>query len=110
MKSMIAKAGAYLIGAAVVSTPLCAQQLPSYYPQDYAKIVEASKSEPSVLVYSIMSAQNWKPVLESFNKKYPWIKVETLDLSNEIWSRYYSEKAAGARTADLIITLGIAQW
>lgn len=113
MQALKAKAGACLIGAmigATISAPLSAQQLPDYYPADYNKIVEASKSESGVLVYSIMSAQNWKPVLETFNKKYPWIKVETLDLSNEIWSRYYSERAAGARTADLIITLGIAQW
>jgi iron(III) transport system substrate-binding protein len=109
MKSTVAKVGACLLGA-VVAAPLYAQQTPSYYPESYAKIVEASKSEPGVLVYSIMSAQNWKPVLESFHKKYPWIKVETLDLSNEIWSRYYSEKAAGARTADMVITLGVGQW
>lgn len=109
MRLLAVKAGACLLGA-IFTAPSFAQQLPNYYPADYNKIVEASKSEPGVLVYSIMSAQNWKPVLETFHKKYPWIKVETLDLSNEIWSRYYSEKAAGARSADMIITLGVSQW
>ena len=96
--------------AALYSTSAFAQDLPDYYPKDYAKIVEASKSEDGVLVYSVMSAENWKPVLESFKKKYPWIKVETLDLSNEIWSRYFTEKAADSRTADLIISLGVGPW
>jgi iron(III) transport system substrate-binding protein len=87
-----------------------AQSLPSYYPADYAKMVEASKAEPGVLVYSIMSAQNWKPVIESFAKKYPWIKVETTDLSNELFARYYSERAANTRTADLVASFGIPNW
>lgn len=109
MKTLASKIGACLF-AATVATPLFAQTLPSYYPPDYSKLVEASKAEDGVLVYSVMSAQNWKPVLDSFKEKYPWIKVETLDLSNEIWSRYYSEKAAKSRTADLIISLGVGPW
>lgn len=109
MKTLASKIGACLF-AATVSTPLFAQTLPSYYPADYSKLVEASKAEEGVLVYSVMSAQNWKPVLDSFKEKYPWVKVETLDLSNEIWSRYYSEKAAKSRTADLVISLGVGPW
>jgi iron(III) transport system substrate-binding protein len=109
MKTLASKIGACLF-AATVSTPLFAQTLPSYYPADYSKLVEASKAEEGVLVYSVMSAQNWKPVLDSFKEKYPWIRVETLDLSNEIWSRYYSEKAAKSRTADLVISLGVGPW
>jgi iron(III) transport system substrate-binding protein len=87
-----------------------AQTLPAYYPADYARMVEASKAESGVLVYSIMSAQNWKPVIEGFTKKYPWIKVETTDLSNELFARYYSERAAGTRTADLVASFGIPAW
>lgn len=99
-----------LFTATLLSSPVLAQNLPDYYPKDYSKIIEASKSEEGVLVYSVMSAQNWKPVLDSFKQKYPWIKVETLDLSNEIWSRYFTEKAANSRTADLIISLGVGPW
>jgi len=83
---------------------------PASYPAEYAQIVEASKAEKGVLVYSIMAAFNWKPVLDSFAKKYPWIKVETLDLSNEIWDRYFTERASGARTADLIASFGVDRW
>jgi iron(III) transport system substrate-binding protein len=74
-------------------------------------IIEASKKENSAVVYSIMSAQSWAPVIASFNKKYPWIKVDTVDLgSNEVFERYYSESASKANTADMIITNGIDGW
>ncbi len=109
MNKLATRLGACIL-AATFCSPLLAQKLPDYYPDDYSKIVDASKSEDGVLVYSVMSAENWKPVLDTFKKKYPWIKVETLDLSNEIWSRYYTEKAAKSRTADLIISLGVGPW
>jgi len=110
MKSLLLKAVTGLFTAVTVSATATAQNLPDYYPENYKDIIEASKKEDGLLVYSVMSAENWRPVLETFKKKYPWIKVETLDLSNEIWSRYYSEKAANARTADMVIALGVGPW
>ena len=79
---------------------------------DNAAIVEASKKENALVVYSIMSANNWKPVIEGFAKKYPWIKVENVaDLSsNEIFPRYFSESASKAKTADLMITTNPDGW
>src|SRR4051812_3349957 len=48
---------------------------------DTAAMYEAAKGEKDgVLVYSIMSEQNWKPVIEGFSAKYPGIKVTTTDL------------------------------
>lgn len=80
--------------------------LPAYYPAEYASIVEASRGEAGLLVYSIMAARNWEPVLAEFRKLYPWIRVETLDLgSYEVFERYYAESAGGARTADMIISI-----
>lgn len=74
-------------------------------------VVEASKKENAVAVYSIMSAQSWAPVIAAFNKKYPWIKVDTVDLgSGEVFDRYYSESASKANTADMIITNGADGW
>lgn len=70
--------------------------LPPYYPPEYARIVEASRGEDGPLVYSIMSARNWEPVLAEFRRLYPWIRVETLDLgSHEVFERYYAESAGG---------------
>lgn len=86
------------------------QGYPQGYPAEYGKLVEASKAEQGLLVYSIMAAFNWKPVLEGFAKKYPWIKVETLDMSSELWDRYNTERASGSRTADLIASFGVDRW
>ncbi|SHH67466.1 ABC transporter substrate-binding protein [Pollutimonas bauzanensis] len=94
----------------VYATSAAAQTLPDYYPASYSKIIDDSKKESGLLVYSVMASFNWKPVLESFAKKYPWIKVETLDLNNELWDRYYTEKASGSRTADFIAAFGIPRW
>lgn len=102
--------GAALALLAFAPLPASAQTVPDGYPADYAQLIETSKSENGVLVYSVMAAFNWKPVLEGFAKKYPWIKVETLDLGGEIWDRYYTEAASGARTADLISTFGVDRW
>lgn len=79
---------------------------------DNSAIVEASKKENALVVYSIMSANNWKPVIDGFAKKYPWIKVENVvDLSsNEVFPRYFSESASKAKTADLIITTNPDGW
>jgi len=85
--------------------------IPDYYPKDYAQIVEASKKENRLVVYSIMAEYNWKPVLEGFKKHYPWIQVQTLDLgSSEVFERYYAERAANSRTADLMIVGAIDKW
>lgn len=79
---------------------------------DYNKIIEDSKNEKDgLLVYSIMSEQNWAPVIKGFNGKYPWIKVQTLNLgSYEVFERYNTEAASNARTGDIIITSAPDAW
>jgi iron(III) transport system substrate-binding protein len=74
-------------------------------------LVDASKNEQKLLVYSIMSKDNWAPVLEGFKQKYSHIDVEALDLgAYEVFERYYSESAGSARTADLIISSAADGW
>lgn len=102
---------AAFLATGLFAAPAQAQKLPDYYPKDYAKIVEGSKKEGKLVVYSIMAAYNWKPVLEGFKKHYPWIEVQTLDLgSSEVFERYYSERASGSRTGDLIIAGAVDKW
>src|SRR5689334_23281467 len=99
----IIAAAAALAASAVFGT-VQAQSLPSYYPKSYQQIVDGSKKENKLVVYSIMAEYNWKPVVEGFKKLYPWIEVQTLDLgSSEVFERYYSERASNSRTGDLII-------
>ena len=107
MALSFAALGMLSTGPASAQTP----KLPDYYPSDYAEMVEASKNEGGVLVYSIMAEYNWRPVIEDFNKLYPWIKVSTLDLnSNEVFTRYLAEKSSGARTTDLIVSATVDGW
>lgn len=74
-------------------------------------VVEASRSEGRLLVYSNMSDDNWRPVVEGFRKLYPWIDVETLNLgASEPITRYEAETGTGAASADLIVTGSIADW
>lgn len=110
-RAFAAKLLAVAASAALPFAAAQAQKLPDYYPKSYSQIVEGSKKENKLVVYSIMAAYNWKPVLEGFKKLYPWIEVQTLDLgSSEVFERYYSERASGSRTGDLIIAGAVDKW
>jgi iron(III) transport system substrate-binding protein len=88
-----------------------ASGLPSYYPADYGQLVEASRKENKLLIYSIMSKQNWAPVIDEFKKRYSWLDIDAPDLdSATIFDRYYTESAGNARTADMIITSSPDTW
>src|SRR5690606_21488146 len=59
--------------------------------------------ENGILLYTTGNPRSWVPFIEAFNAKYPWIRVEPLELGgNEIWERFYAEDATGVRTADVI--------
>lgn len=84
---------------------------PDYYPSDYSEIIEASKSESGVLIYSNIALINWDPIIAAFNAEYPWIKVEGTDLGgNEVFERYYADQGAGARSADILLAAAPAAW
>lgn len=88
-----------------------AQTVPSYYPAAYQEIIEASKKENSLLIYSVLAQYNWAPVLAGFNKKYPWIKVSTLDLGGEeVFQRYYADRASGSQTGGMLLTPAVETW
>jgi iron(III) transport system substrate-binding protein len=76
-----------------------------------SSLVDASRSEQKLLIYSIMSKENWAPVIDGFKQKYSHIDVEALDLgAYEVFERYYSESAGNTRTADMIITSAPDAW
>ncbi len=109
--AVVAATAVALVATFTTAVTARAADWPSYYSPGYKDIVEASKKESGLLIYSIMAEYNWRPVIEAFNKHYPWIKVSTLDLGgNEALTRYYAEKKSGARTTDLIITATIDGW
>src|SRR3546814_6471831 len=100
--------------AATAAAPAAAQvpaQLPDYYPPSYEKIVEGSKSEGHLLIYSNLSADMLSPAVAGFGELYPWIEVEMLELgSGEVIERYLAEKGTGSTTADLLITVAADGW
>lgn len=89
-----------------------AQGAPAGYPAGYSEIVAAAQREGSLLIYSIMSPENWRPVIQGFNARYPGIRVETLDLPNtrDVFERYLAERSTNSRTGDLLATAEPAGW
>src|SRR4030042_7131660 len=94
-----------LLGA-LTGVSTLAEAAPNYYPKDYNKIIESSRSEKGLLVYSVMAVDNWKPILAAFHKHYPWIQIKTLDLrAGEVFQRYIAESESGISTADFMVAL-----
>jgi len=84
---------------------------PDYYPADYGEVVEAARSENEVLIYSNIAEYNWRDIISGFNRKYPWIKVQALDLGpSESFERYYSEVKSGKRSADMLVVAAPDAW
>ena len=101
------------LAALAVCAPsvLFAQEVPDYYPADYTSIIEASHKEAGLMIYSNMADNNWAPLLDGFRAKYPWIKVETVDLgSGTVHSRWEAEKGSGTRTADILVSGANDRW
>ncbi|HTS20782.1 MAG TPA: ABC transporter substrate-binding protein [Casimicrobiaceae bacterium] len=96
--------------ATIVSSLLClalvslAQaQVPSGYPADYAKLVDAARKEGKVVVYSTTDAKLVQGLIKDFEAAFPGVKVEYTDMnSTEVYSRFTSENAANAASADAV--------
>ena len=110
-RRVLAMAGAAAVIPAIVPRSASAQTLPSYYPADYGKIIDASKQETSLLIYSVLAQYNWAPVIADFNKLYPWIKISTLDLGGEeVFQRYYADRGSGSATGAILLTPAVETW
>jgi iron(III) transport system substrate-binding protein len=78
-------------------------QVPAGYPADYAKIVDGAKKEGKVVVYSTTDAKLVQPLIKDFEAAFPGVKVEYADMnSTEVYSRFTSENAANAASADAV--------
>jgi iron(III) transport system substrate-binding protein len=76
-----------------------------------AQLVKQSRNESGLVVYGNPPAANFNAFVSAFNKKYPWIKVTEYDLEDTtIFSKYASEAAQSARTADLLIASAPNMW
>ncbi|HSS69478.1 MAG TPA: ABC transporter substrate-binding protein [Casimicrobiaceae bacterium] len=78
-------------------------QVPAGYPADYAKIIDGAKKEGKVVVYSTTDAKLVQPLIKDFEVAFPGVKVEYTDMnSTEVYSRFTSETAANAASADAV--------
>ncbi|MFK0022850.1 ABC transporter substrate-binding protein [Streptomyces sp. NPDC090798] len=104
--------GSVLVGcssAGTSSTPAATYQKPAA-PAAVADLVAKSHHESGLIIYGNTPAAVIKPLLNSFTKAYPWIKPGYSQLSdNQVYSKYQSEHAQGAHTADLLISDSIQQ-
>jgi iron(III) transport system substrate-binding protein len=109
-RSFVVSACAFTALAAVNTLSL-AQAAETAYPASYQSIIDASKAEGSVLIYQNMNSDVWAQVKKGFEAKYPWLKVQTLDLeANEVVERYLAESGSGRPAADLLVTVAPDLW
>ena len=74
-------------------------------------LIAQSKTESRLEIYSNVGTENWQGIVQAFNRKYPWIVVEALDLGpGEAFERYYSESSVGKHSADLIVAAAPTSW
>ncbi|CAM3252224.1 ABC transporter substrate-binding protein [Paracoccus nototheniae] len=102
-----------LAAALLLALPSAAlsQDLPEYYPDGYDAIIEGSRAEGGLTIYSNMADNNWAPILQGFEARYPWIDVETIDLgSGTVHSRWEAEQGSSSRTADILVSGANDRW
>ena len=105
--SLAACGGGSDAGPTVAENKITVEQVPDYYPDDYADLIEEAKGEGGELtIYSNTSEENWAPIFRDFQKKFPWVeKVSANDLdSDEVFQKILSEQATGSSPADLVVT------
>jgi iron(III) transport system substrate-binding protein len=74
-------------------------------------LVTQSHKEGGLTMYGNPPAPYFKPVLNAFEHQYPWINVQYSDLGdNQVFSKYESEHAQGAHTADVLIASAPTLW
>lgn len=67
-------------------------------------VIQKARDEKEVLLYTNAEDQQMAPIRRAFEKAYPGITLRALALGDEeMFQRYDTEVASGARTADLIM-------
>jgi len=79
-------------------------------PAAVSDLVTKSHTESGLILYGNTPTAVMQPLLDAFAKAYPWIKPAYSQLSdNQVYTKFQSEHAQGARTADLLISDAIPQ-
>ncbi|WP_063733119.1 ABC transporter substrate-binding protein [Streptomyces sp. RTd22] len=109
---VLAATGGTLSGCTADEANAAAQPVPAYYPAAYDRIVDRSRHEQKLLIYSNTSQTNWQPVFEAFTRRYPWLSdIRATNLGGSaVYERYYSEAASSTSPADLLVNNGGPLW
>lgn len=93
------------------AAPLSQYQVPVYYDPAYISIINASKLEDALYIYSGQPQNSWNTLVRTFNSHYPWIEVKTVEIDPaEIFQRYYQDLRDNQRSADLLISADPNGW
>jgi len=84
------------------AAPAGIEQLANYKGKDREQVlIEGAKKEGGLSFYSSMNAKDSKPLVDGFQKKYPFIKVDLFaGLGEAVASRMITEHKGGRFTAD----------
>lgn len=92
-------------------SPLSPYQVPIYYDPAYLSIINASKQEDALYIYSSLEENSWNTLIRTFNSHYPWIEVNLVQVdAAEVFERYEQDLNAGQRAADLLISADPNGW
>lgn len=101
-----------LIAAPGVAQALTAQEVLNYTGADRQAMLEAgAKKEGKLTIYSSLTInQALRPMVQAFNKKYPYVKAEYWrGDTRKISQKILAEMRANALQADLLESSGLAQ-
>jgi iron(III) transport system substrate-binding protein len=74
-------------------------------------LLTGSHTEHGLIIYGNTPTQVMQPLLDGFTKAYPWIKPAYSQLSdNQVFTKYQSEHAQSATSADLLLSASIPQF
>jgi iron(III) transport system substrate-binding protein len=72
---------------------------------------QQARREHGLVIYANIPSGYLQPVITAFNQRYPFIKISAADLNDDVvFSKYETEAAQGARTADLLIASAPTLW
>ncbi len=84
---------------------------PAAAPASIESLTARSKNEKDLVIYGNAPAALFRPLVEAFKSRSPWINVHYTAFSdNVVFSKFQSERAQSARTADLLIASAPALW
>ena len=92
-------------------SPSASSSSSSWSQTSVSALKQQARREHGLLIYANIPSGYLKPVIAAFNKRYPFIKISATDLNDDVvFTKYETEAAQGARTADLLIASAPALW